>query len=115
MLLPAHLHSNTIELQSYRNNEIQGTFYNFVISEVNKFFTRLGNILYVRTSLVRKPGTVKLRSSYLELVLTNIICIEKTSKGTEIVFVLTVFVLTKFYCNFVTSLCSLCPITGVYV
>ena len=30
--------------------------------------------------------------------LTNIICIEKALKGTEIVFVFTVFVLTRFYC-----------------
>ena len=38
-----------------------------------------------------------MRSSYPEFVLTNIICIEKALKGTEIVFVLTVFVLTRLY------------------
>ena len=37
-------------------------------------------------------------SPYPEFVLTNIICIEKALKRTEIVFVLTVFVLTRFYC-----------------
>ena len=34
-----------------------------------------------------------MRSPYPEFVLTNIICIEKDLKGTEIVFVL-----TRFYC-----------------
>ena len=38
-----------------------------------------------------------MRSLYPEFVLTNFICIEKALKETEIVFVLTVFVLTKFY------------------
>ena len=33
--------------------------------------------------------------------LTNIICIEKALEGTEIVFVLTVFVLTRFYCSLI--------------
>ena len=36
-------------------------------------------------------------SLYPEFVLTDIICIEKHLKGTEIVFVLPVFVLTRFY------------------
>ena len=40
-----------------------------------------------------------MRSPYPEFVLTNIICIEKALKGTEIVFVLTVFLLTRFYCS----------------
>ena len=38
-------------------------------------------------------------SPYPEFVLTNIICIEKALNGTEIMFVLTVFVLTRFYCS----------------
>ena len=41
-------------------------------------------------------------SPYPEFVLTNIICIEKALKGTEIVFVLTVFVLTRVYCIFIS-------------
>ena len=39
-----------------------------------------------------------MRSPDPEFVLNNIICIEKALKGTEIVFVLTVFILTRFYC-----------------
>ena len=35
-----------------------------------------------------------MRSPYPEFVLTNIICIEKALKGTEIVFLL-----TRFYCS----------------
>ena len=35
-----------------------------------------------------------MRTPYPEFVLTNIICIEKALKGTEIVFVI-----TRFYCN----------------
>ena len=60
---------------------------------------------YSRTSLIRTPGTIEFRSSYPEFVLTDVICIENALKGTEIVFVfinrkfvLTVFVLTRFYC-----------------
>ena len=53
---------------------------------------------YSRTSLVRTAGDLQMRSPYPEFVLTNIICIEKALKGTEIVFVLTVFLLTRFYC-----------------
>ena len=37
-----------------------------------------------------------MRSPYPEFVFTNIICIEKALKGTEIVLVLTVLVLTRF-------------------
>ena len=37
-------------------------------------------------------------SPYPEFVLTGVKCIEKALKGTELVFVLTMFVLTKFYC-----------------
>ena len=52
-----------------------------------------------------------MRSPYTEFVLTNIICIEKALKGTEIVFVLTgisyqPFVLTMFYC---TNKCETFP------
>ena len=36
-------------------------------------------------------------SPYPEFVLADVICIEKALKGTEIVFVLTVLVLTRFY------------------
>ena len=41
----------------------------------------------------------KMRSPYPEFVLTNIICIEKALKGTEIVFIL-----TRFYCICVHAL-----------
>ena len=46
-----------------------------------------------RTSLIRTPG-----DHQNPFVLSGVICIENASKGTEIVFVLTVFVLTRFYC-----------------
>ena len=36
---------------------------------------------------------------YPKFVSTGVICIKKALKGTEIVFVLTVFVLMRFYCN----------------
>ena len=58
--------------------------------------------IYVRTVEPRNyehKGTVKMHSPHQQFVLTDTICIEKALKGTEIVFVLTVFVLTRFYCN----------------
>ena len=54
--------------------------------------------LYSRTSLVRTPGDRQNAFALSEFILTNIICIEKALKWTEIVFVLTVFLLTRFYC-----------------
>ena len=43
-----------------------------------------------------------MHSPYPEFVLTGVICVEKAFKGTEIVFVLTVFVLTRLYCRIVS-------------
>ena len=57
---------------------------------------------YSRTSLGGTPGDRQMRSPYPEFVLTNIICIEKALKRTEIVFVLTVFLLTRFYCKYLS-------------
>ena len=45
-------------------------------------------------------------------ILTDIICIEKAFKGTEIVFVLTVFLLTRFYDSLT---CSLFAKTVLYI
>ena len=54
----------------------------------------------VEPRLYEHQGTVKIHSPHPEFVLTGIIFTEKAVKGTEIVFVLTVFVLEKFYCIF---------------
>ena len=49
-----------------------------------------------------------LKETEIVFVLTNIVCIEKALKETEIVFVLTVFLLTRFYCSKpIYSLCTL--------
>ena len=55
-------------------------------------------LFYSRTSLVRTPGDHQNAFVLSRIRINHIICIEKALKGTEIVFVLTVFVQTRFYC-----------------
>ena len=60
---------------------------------MRKWFKK--NREFNRTSLVETPGDRQNAFALFRIrILTNIICIEKTSKGTEIVFVL-----TRFYCS----------------
>ena len=52
---------------------------------------------------------------YPEFVLTGVICIEKALRGTEIVFVLTVFLITMFYCINILNLFPLVCNTRIII
>ena len=67
-------------------------------------------INYSRTSFIRTPGDYQNPFVLSKFVLTSVICIESTLKGTKIVFnrefALIVFVLTRFYCMYIIVACK---------